>query len=261
MFLAKPLRFRADLVCARSYAGRAPFFGAALFCALLTLRARSTREFRHAIPLRDCPPSASTSARTQLASCPRKSRCDPALRTTLANTGERTHLAILPRVCGRRCLRSCFCACPSNQSRASARCSLDLRIRSAFRIYVAVDSWRGPGRPARRVQAGLGEEREPACHLRPPRVCPHLAHPSMYGTTCPYLPFGCQSSRQCVVSMRRTSRPFLTYTAPPARRGRRIHAVRELWQGNRPARTKMPLCWQNAREMRFPASDGGGIAP
>ena len=31
MFLAKPLRFRADLVCARSYAGRAPFFGAALF--------------------------------------------------------------------------------------------------------------------------------------------------------------------------------------------------------------------------------------
>lgn len=207
------------------------------------------------------PPSASTSARTQLASCPRKSRCDPALRTTLANTGERTHLAILPRVCGRRCLRSCFCACPSNQSRASARCSLDLRIRSAFRIYVAVDSWRGPGRPARRVQAGLGEEREPACHLRPPRVCPHLAHPSMYGTTCPYLPFGCQSSRQCVVSMRRTSRPFLTYTAPPARRGRRIHAVRELWQGNRPARTKMPLCWQNAREMRFPASDGGGIAP
>ena len=197
------------------------------------------------------------------------------MRTTLANSGERTHLAILPRVCGRRCLRSCFCACPSNQSRASARCSLDLRIRSASHIYVAVDSWRGPGRPARRVQAGLGEEREPACHLRPPRVCPHLAHPSMYGTTCPYLPFGCQSSRQCVVSMRRTSRPFLMYTAPPARRGRRIHAVRELWQGNRPARTKMPLCWQdvanmrspgarrwqNAREMRSPASDGDRTAP
>ena len=72
----------------------------------------------------------------------------------------------------------------------------------------------------------------------------------MYGTTCPYLPFGCQPSRQCVVSMRRTSRLFLTYTAPPTRRGRRIHAVRELWQGDRPARTKMPLCWQNAREMR-----------
>ena len=103
----------------------------------------------------------------------------------------------------------------------------------------------------------MGEEREPACHLRPPRVCPHLAHPSMYGTTCPYLPFGCQSSRQCVVSMRRTSRPFLMYTAPPARRGRRIHAVRELWQGNRPARTKMPLCWQDVANMRSRALDDG----
>ena len=100
----------------------------------------------------------------------------------------------------------------------------------------------------------MGEEREPACHLRPPRVCVHLAHPSMYGTTCPYLPFGCQPSRQCVVSMRRTSRPFLTYTAPPARRGRRIHAVRELWQGNRPARTKMPLRWQDIADMRFPGA-------
>ena len=179
------------------------------------------------------------------------------MRTTLANSGERIYLAILPRVCGHRCLRSRSCACPSNQSRASARCSLDPRIRSASHIYVAVDSWRGPGRPARRVQAGLGEEREPACHLRPPRVCPHLAHPSMYGTTCPYLPFGCQSSRQCVVSMRRTSRPFLMYTAPPARRGRRIHAVRELWQGNRPARTKMPLCWQDVANMRSRALDDG----
>ena len=197
------------------------------------------------------------------------------MRTTLANSGERIHLAILPQVCGHRCLQSRSCACLSNQSRASARCSLGLRVRSASHIYVMVDSRRGASRPARRVQAGLGEEREPACHLRPPRVCLHLAHPSMYGTTCPYLPFGCQPSRQCVVSMRRTSRPFLMYTAPPARRGRRIHAVRELWQGNRPARTKMPLrwqdvanmrfpgaCrWQNAREMRFPASDGGRIAP
>ena len=73
----------------------------------------------------------------------------------------------------------------------------------------------------------------------------------MYGTTCPYLPFGCQPSRQCVVSMRRTSCLFITYTAPPARRGRRIHAARELWQGNRPARTKMPLCWQDVANMRF----------
>lgn len=44
------------------------------FCALLTLCARSTREFRRATPLRELLP-ASTSARTQLASCPCKSRC------------------------------------------------------------------------------------------------------------------------------------------------------------------------------------------
>ena len=103
----------------------------------------------------------------------------------------------------------------------------------------------------------MGEGHEPACRLRLPRVCLHLAHPSMYGTTCPYLPFGCQPSRQCVVSMRRTSRPFLMYTAPPARRGRRIHAARELWQGNRPARTKMPLCWQDVANMRSRALDDG----
>ena len=119
----------------------------------------------------------------------------------------------------------------------------------------------GASRPARRVQAGLGEGHEPACRLRLPRVCLHLAHPSMYGTTCPYLPFGCQPSRQCVVSMRRTSRPFLMYTAPPARRGRRIHAARELWQGNRPARTKTPLCWQDVANMRSRAlADGKMLA-
>lgn len=113
------------------------------------------------------------------------------------------------------------------------------------------------GRFAEGAQAGLGEEREPACHLRPQHVCLHLAHSSMCGTTCPYLPFGYRPSRQCVVSMRRTSRPFLTYTAPPARRGRRIHTVRELWQGNRPARTKMPLCWQDVANMRSRALDDG----
>ena len=31
----------------------------------------------------------------------------------------------------------------------------------------------------------MGEEREPACHLRPQHICLHLAHPSMHGTTCP----------------------------------------------------------------------------
>ena len=30
----------------------------------------------------------------------------------------------------------------------------------------------------------FGEGHKPACHLRLPRVCLHLAHPSMYGTTC-----------------------------------------------------------------------------
>ena len=154
------------------------------------------------------------------------------MRTTLANSGERIHLAILPRVCGHRCLRSRSCACPSNQSRASARCSLDPRVRSASHIYVTVDSWRGPRSACAKGASRFGEGHKPACHLRLPRVCLHLAHPSM----------------------RRTSRPFLTHTALPARRGRRIHAVRELWQGNRPARTKMPLCWQDVANMRSPGA-------
>jgi hypothetical protein len=49
----------------------------------------------------------------------------------------------------------------------------------------------------------------------------------------------------------------LSHVAPPARRGRRIHTVRELWQGNRPARTKMPLCWQDVANMRSQALDDG----
>lgn len=256
--------------------GRAPFFGAAFFCALLTLRVELTREFRRATPLRELLP-ASTSARTQLASCPCKSRC-----VTLS-------CELLWRIpASEPTLRSCrgsvdTVACdsvPVSVPQISLAQALDVRLACGFVPHLAsmLRSIRGGGgasRPARRVQADLGEERESACHLRSQRVCLHLAHPSMYGTTCPYLPFGCQPSRQCVVSMRRASRPFLTYTTPPARRGRRIHAVRELWQGDRPVRTKMPLCWQdvanmrspgarrwqNAREMRFPASDGGRIAP
>lgn len=242
MFLAKPLRFRADLVCARSYAGRAPFFGAALFLC----PADPVRQVDSRIPACDLAREllpASTSARTQLASCPRKSRC-----VTLP-------CELLWRIpASESTLRSChgsvdIVACspvPAPVSQISLAQALDVRLTRGFvpRLISMLRSIRGGGasRPARRMQAGLGEGHEPACHLRLPRVCLHLAHPSMYGTTCPYLPFGCQPSRQCVVSMRRTSRPFLTYTAPPARRGRRIHAVRELWQGNRPARTKMPLC-------------------
>lgn len=135
--------------------GRAPFFGAALFCALLTLRARSTREFRRATPLRELPLRKHQCANSACELSLQIPVRDPALRTTLANSGERTYLAILPWVCGHRCLRFRSCACPSNQSRASARCSLGLRVRSASHIYVTVDSRRG-------AQAGLREGREPA---------------------------------------------------------------------------------------------------
>lgn len=200
------------------------------FCALLTLCARSTREFQRATPLRELLP-ASTSARTRLASCPRKSRC-----VTLP-------CELLWRIpASESTLRSCrgsvdTVACdpvPVSVPQISLAQALDVRLACGFvpRLTSMLWSIRGGGasRPARRARAGLGEEREPACHLRPQHVCLHLAHPSMYWTTCPpYLPFGCQPSRQCFVSMHRMSRPFLTYAAPPARRGRRIHAVRELW--------------------------------
>ena len=228
------------------------------FCALLTLCARSTREFRRATPLWELLP-ASTSARTQLASCPRKSRC-----VTLP-------CELLWRIpVSEPTLRSCrgsvdTVACdpvPVSVPQISLAQALDVRLTCGFvpRLTSMLWSIRGGGgvsRPARRVQTDLGEGHEPACRLRPQHVCLHLAHPSMYGTTCPCLSFGCQPSRQCVVSMRRASRPFLTYAAPPARRGRRIHAVRELWQGNRPARTKMPLCWQDVADMRSRALDDG----
>ena len=255
MFLAKPLRFRADLVCARSYAGK----GAVLRSGAFLCPADPVRQVDSRIPV--CDPAAgiafpaSTSARTRLASCPRKSRC-----VTLP-------CELLWRIpASESTLRSChgsvdIVACspvPAPVSQISLAQALDVRLTRGFvpRLTSMLRSIRGGGasRPARRVQAGLGEEREPACRLRLSRVCLHLAYPSMYGTTCPYLPFGCQPSRQCVVSMRRASRPFLTYAAPPARRGRRIHAVRELWQGNRPARTKMPLCWQDVANMRSPGA-------
>lgn len=186
MFLAKPLRFRADLVCARSYAGRAPFFGAALFCALLTLCARSTREFRRATPLRELLP-ASTSARTRLASCPRKSRC-----VTLP-------CELLWRIpVSEPTLRSC-------------RGSVDT---------VACDPV-----PAPVPQISLAQ----ALDVR---------------LTCGFVPR--------LASMLRSIRGG--GASRPARRGRRIHAVRELWQGDRPARTKMPLCWQDVANMRSPGA-------
>lgn len=145
MFLAKPLRFRADPVCARSYAGRAPFFGAALFL---------------------CPADPARQVDSRI----------PASESTL-----------------RSCRRSVdIVACspvPAPVSQISLAQALDVRLTRGFvpRLTSMLRSIRGggPGRPARRVQAGLGEEREPACHLRPQHVCLHLAHSSMYGTTCP----------------------------------------------------------------------------
>lgn len=153
MFLAKPLRFRADLVCARSYAGRAPFFGAALFCALLTLRAGSTREFRRATPLRELL-LASTSARTQLASCSRKSRC-----VTLP-------CELLWRIpASEPTLRSCrgsvdTVACdsvPVSAPQISLAQALDARLACGFVpcLTSMLRSIRGGG------QAGLREGREP----------------------------------------------------------------------------------------------------
>lgn len=156
------------------------------FCALLTLCGRSTREFRCATSLREFPPPASTSARTRLASCPRKSRC-----VTLP-------CELLWRIpVSEPTLRSCrgsvdTVACdpvPAPVSQTSLAQALDVRLTCGFvpRFASMLQSIRGggPSRPARRMQAGLGEEREPACHLRPPRVCRHLAHSSMYGATCP----------------------------------------------------------------------------
>ncbi len=185
MFLAKPLRFRADLVYARSCAGRAPFFGAALFCALLTLRARSTREFRHATPLRDCPP-------------PQAPARELSLRAVLVNPGVILPCELLWRIpASERTLRSCrgsvdTVACdsiPVSVPQISLAQALDVRLTCGFvpRFASILRSTRGGGasRPVRRVQAGMGEEREPACHLRPQHICLHLAHPSMHGTTCP----------------------------------------------------------------------------
>ncbi len=177
--------------------GGAPFFGAALFLC----PADPARQVDSRIPACDprcgnCP-SASTSARTQLASCPCKSRC-----MTLP-------CELLWRIpVSEPTLQSCrgsggTVACdpvPAPVPQISLAQALDVRLACGFVPHLTsmLRSIRGGGasRPARRARAGLGEEREPACHLRPQHVCLHLVHPSMYGTTCPYLPFGCQPSRQ-----------------------------------------------------------------
>lgn len=190
MFLAKPLRFRADLVCARSYAGRAPFFGAALFLC----PADPARQVDSRIPV--CDPAAgiafpaSTSARTQLASCPRKSRCVtlPCELLWRISASEPT----LRSCCGSVDTVACD-PVPVSVPQISLAQALDVRLACGFvpRLTSMLWSIRGGG-----------------------------------------------ASR-------------------PARRGRRIHAVCELWQGNRPARTKMPFCWQDVANMRSRALDDG----
>lgn len=165
--------------------GGAPFFGAALFLC----PADPARQVDSRIPACDprcgnCP-SASTSARTQLASCPCKSRCmtlpcellwripvsEPTLRSCRGSVGT---VACDP--------------VPAPIPQISLAQALDVRLACGFVPHLTsmLRSIRGGGasRPARRAQAGLGEEREPACHLRPQHVCLHLVHPSMYGTTC-----------------------------------------------------------------------------
>ena len=145
MFLAKPLRFRADLVCARSCAGK----GAVLRSGAFLCPADPARRVDSRIPaceptLRSCRGSVDTVA------------CDPV---------------------------------PVSVPQISLAQALDVRLNCGFvpRLTSMLRSIRGGGasRPARRVQADLGEGHEPACHLRPQHVCLHLAHPSMYGATCP----------------------------------------------------------------------------
>lgn len=124
------------------------------FCVLLTLCARSTREFRRATPLRELLP-ASTSARTRLASCPRKSR-----RVTLP-------CELLWRIpASESTLRSChgsvdIVACdpvPAPVSQISLAQALDVRLTRGFvpRLTSMLRSIRGGG-----AQVGLREGCKP----------------------------------------------------------------------------------------------------
>lgn len=122
------------------------------------------------------------------------------LRAVLVNPGVILPCELLWRIpASERTLRSCrgsvdTVACdsiPVSVPQISLAQALDVRLTCGFvpRFASILRSTRGGGasRPVRRVQAGMGEEREPACHLRPQHICLHLAHPSMHGTTCPPL--------------------------------------------------------------------------
>lgn len=252
--------------------GGAPFFGAALFLC----PADPARQVDSRIPACDprcgnCP-SASTSARTQLASCPCKSRC-----MTLP-------CELLWRIpVSEPTLRSCrgsggTVACdpvPAPVPQISLAQALDVRLACGFVPHLTsmLRSIRGGGasRPARRARAGLGEEREPACHLRPQHVCLHLVHPSMYGTTCLPAARSVASHRDnesspCAgrrASFSRTQHRlheevvgFMRYESygkaigPPARRCRFVGKTLRICV---PGRSTMAKCSRNA----FPVSGGG----
>lgn len=157
--------------------------------------------------------------------------------------------------------------------------ALDVRLACGFvpcltSMLRSIRGGGGASRPARRARAGLGEEREPACHLRPQHVCLHLAHPSMYGTTCPPAarsvashrdnePSPCAGRRasfsrtqhrlheEVVGFMRRES--YGKAIGPPARRCRSVGKTLRICV---PRRSTMAKCSRNA----FPVSDGGRIA-
>lgn len=120
------------------------------FCALLTLCARSTREFQRATPLRELLP-ASTSARTQLASCPRKSRCVtlPCELLWRISASEPT----LRSCCGSVDTVACD-PVPVSVPQISLAQALDVRLACGFvpRLTSMLWSIRGGGasRPARR---------------------------------------------------------------------------------------------------------------
>lgn len=177
--------------------GRAPFFGAALFLCPTDPARRVDSRIPACDPAAGLPPPPQAPAR------------ELSLRAVLVNPGVTLPCELLWRIpASERTLRSCrgsvdTVACdsiPVSAPQISLAQALDVRLTCGFVPHLTsmLRSIRGGGasRPARRARAGLGEEREPACHLRPQHVCLHLAHPSMYGTTCPYLPFGCQPSRQ-----------------------------------------------------------------
>ncbi len=197
--------------------GRAPFFGAALFlCPADPARRADSR-----IPA--CDPAAGIAPPQALAR-------ESGLRAVLVNPGVTLPCELLWRIpASEPTLRSCrgsvdTVACdsvPVSVPQISLAQALDVRLTCGFVpcFTSMLRSIRGGGasRPARRVQADLGEGHEPACRLRPQHVCLHLAHPSMYGTTCPPAARSVASHRDNVSS------PCTGRRAPFSRTQHRLH--------------------------------------